>query len=396
MTVAAWDPAGAVLVVGHSLPDEVLADIRAHTTDVAVHALDLDVDGEGADERTGQPEPESEFPASSDRAVELIDAQLTAHPEITSLLAQTRWAARDVWRVVRPRPELRGFTHVDNLRRARAGRLDIDVTNHGRRRNSHRFAAEFAGDDLAPTWDPAARARVLVGPGNRHGRAAGWARALRGLARVDAVSLAVGDDGFPADVMATSTDWESKSVRKPLLALARSATHLLLDDDESDAAVQLAAIQDVRLIRAARHDLPVAVAPGEPPDRATTPMQVVVLGDGEVDAPRTWRVTRLSDVPVSMWVPTARGADLLVDLRTPVTVDDVVLNALATGAVLVADLPRHGRFSKSVPLLASVTDPLLAGETRMRRLRGASAKYVRDLHDDQVVATRLRRVLGVR
>lgn len=388
-----WNPSGAVLVVGHALPGEVLADVRRRCADTTVTVLDLATPDRPEAIEPEAADPDSEFPPESDRAVATISQLVAEQPDVSTVLALSRWAARDVWRVVRPRPELRGFTHLDNLERARRQRLAIDVSPHGRRRSSHRFALEFGGDEIA--WDPWARVRVLVGPRNAHGRAAGWARALRTLMGVDAISLAVGDDGFPAELMATTADWETKSVRRQVGALAATATHLLVDDGGPMAA-ELCGGDSTRVVAANGQALPEAIAPGDPPDRAKTPMQVVIVSGEPTDVPTTWRIARLADLPPSQWVPAVRHADLVVDHRDPPLLDALTLNGMATGGVVVAELPERGAFRKPVPHLRSVTDPLRIGESGMQRLRAESVAYVAHKHGDTEVAYALKRVLRFR
>ena len=232
-------------------------------------------------------------------------------------------------------------------------------------------------------------------PRTEHGVATGWARTLRGTYGIDALAVAVGDDGHAAEVMATTADWETKSVRRQLLALAASATHVLIDDPTAPAADALAAACPGRVV-VAEAGLPAAVVTGEPPDRADTPMQVLVLGGGVEHVPSTWRVTHLADVPPSLWVAAARHADLLVDHRDPPRLDVVVVNGMAHGAVWVAEGSPETRFRKRVPRLGSVTDPLHAGEAAMRRLRADSAEYARRRHSDDDVAAKLRKALGIR
>ncbi|MFN8125169.1 MAG: hypothetical protein U0R64_01465 [Candidatus Nanopelagicales bacterium] len=372
-----WDPTGDVLVVAHDLAPEVRADIEQRLAGTTVTLLDLGprdrvvVEEDGADEG---------FPADSDAAVAAITDHLAAHPATTSLLAQSRWAARDVWRVVRPRPELRGFTHLDNLDRARSGRLVIDVSPWGRRRASHRFALEFAGTPV-PTWPQGARNRVLIGPGNDFAQASGWAAATRTWRRTAALSLTVGDDGFPADLIATEADWSALSVRNQVLRLAQSATHLVLDED-SEVAGQLAAAGDATVVRA--HDLPPCVSPRPP--RAPVSDHLVVIGDGPV--PDTeWRVTRLADLPRGVWAGAVLTASVIIDHRG--RFDTLVARAMAEGVALVSDA------ELGVPCAPVAADVI--GDSSLRRaLAEAGRAYVSEHCSPETVSAALRKTLGIR
>lgn len=334
------------------------------------------------------------FPPESDEAVAAIEYLLARHPRISSLLADNRWAARDIWRVVRDRPQYLGFTHIDNLERARRAGVQPDVGAKGRRRASHRFSFEFAGDQPLH-WHPNARVRVLIGPGNHYGRASAWARVARTIDGVDALALSVGPHGYPAELMATPADWETKAVRDEIGAWIGSATHVILDDaaDEIVAALRLAA--NGKVIRAEGGRLPVA-APLPSPRRARSRPHAVVIGRGRPVLPAAWRVTRLQDVPRSLWVLQAMDADVIVDTREPAYLDMPVIAAMSRGAALLADLPRRRvPFSARVPHLPlSAVDRLDARQGE--RLAAASRRYTQQRHGDNAIARHLRRLLRVR
>lgn len=382
-----WDPTGDVLVVAHDLDPEVEADLLARLSPEVVTVLDrgpregaADSAGSGETEPGRPPVADQDFPPESDATVAAITAALAANPRISMLLAQGRWAARDVWRVVRPRPDLLGFTHVDNLERARNGALPIDVTPLGRRRASHRFSVEFAGSDF-PSWPSGARHRILIGPGNDFGQALGWAQAGRLLRGSAALSLTVGDDGFPADLIATTADWSALSVRNRVLRIAAAATHVVIDAD-SAAAHDIAGAIDTGVHSA--EGLSPCVPPrsglGRPADR-----HVVVIGDGP-DPQTDWRITRLSDLPVGVWATAVLSATVIVDHRA--RFDTLVARAMAQGSVLVANL------TTNVPCAPVGTD--VFGTAEGRRLSQDGMAYVRDHCDPDRVATQLRKALGIR
>lgn len=387
-----WDPTGDVLVVAHGLDPEVRADLVVRLAPATVTVLDRGPrDGAtagpdsaaepGSPSATGDPsDAEQEFPSDSDATVAEITAALAQNPRITTLLAQSRWAARDIWRVVRPRPDLLGFTHIDNAERARRGALPIDVAPLGRRQASHRFALEFAGGDI-PSWPKGARHRVLVGPGNDFGQALGWAQSARLLRATAALSVTVGDDGFPADLIATSADWSALSVRNKVLRLASDATHLLLDSSTS-AATDLSGA-----FHGSVHDvagIPPSVLPRNP--ETPVPHHVVVVGEG-ADPQTDWRITRLRELPRAIWASAVLSAGVIVDHRA--RFDALVARPMAQGAVLVTD-PAVG-----VPSVPPGTD--VYGDVRLREtLSRDTAAYVRDTCDPTRVARILRKHLGIR
>lgn len=419
---AEWDPRGDVLFVGRTLPRQTVAQFRSRLADCTLHVLDLDdlavqpaeprpaADAPGGAEAAtgteapvGQEAPAGQssavtagFPPESDAAVETIEQLLAEHPRITSLLAGSRWAARDIWRVVRDRPGYLAFTHIDNLERARRTGVHPDTGPVGRRRFSHLFAFEFGGEEPV-TWRADARVRLLIGPGNHHGRASGWARAARRIRGVDAIALSVGPYGFAADLMATPVDWDTPAVRDRLLAFVATATHVLIDDAPADQVAALAEAARGRVSLAGGGRLPVAVPPAPrpalQPDRRP---HAVVIGRGRPDLPASWRVTRLAPVPRSLWVLRALTADVLIDTRTPAWLDVPVVAAMAQGAVLVSELPsRRGPLRRRVPHLTSAAEAAFSDPAAMLRLSEESIGYARSRHSDRAVARQLRRMLRV-
>lgn len=334
------------------------------------------------------------FPPESDEAVAAIEYLLARRPRISALLADNRWAARDIWRIVRDRPRYLGFSHIDNLERARRTRVHPDVGPRGRRLASHRFSFEFGGDQQLQ-WRPDARARILIGPGNQHGRASAWARVARGIEGVDAMSLSIGSHGYPAELMATPADWETPAVRDRILERVGSATHVVLDEAPAELVAAVRAAAHGRVVRATRGRIPVAMPPPAPRRPRPAP-HAVVIGRGRPDVPPTWSVTRLRGTPRSLWVLQAMDADAVVDTREPGRLDMPVIAAMAGGAVLVADLPRRRvPFRARVPHLPPNAVHRLGDAEHRGRLAAASRRFAQDHHSDAVVARRLRRVLRV-
>lgn len=303
---------------------------------------------------------------------EPIRRVLARDHSITHILCDGKGVARLVWYVVHNRRDVVAFTHIDHLVRALRGKVPIDLSAAGHRRADLRFTYESvrsaaplnAGTGTGP-------ARLLVGPRNEHGAAHYLAAAVERESGSHALSLSVGNDGYPADIMVSEKDWQTPAVRRHVLSDCVGASHVLLDGPIGPAAedllpalpsARIAIIDDSRqpvssstrwtfttrpdLARAGRPwlawCLPAGLLPG--PNATTTENPAVVIADGDYEGTsRTGTgevgTIRLFDLDPVIRLAAAARARLILDARRSPRIDLPVLSAMAAGAILVADLP---------------------------------------------------------
>lgn len=352
---------------------------------------------------------------------EPIRRVLARDRSITHILCDGKGVARLVWYVAHHRRDVVAFTHVDHLVRALRGKLPIDLSATGHRRADLRFTYESVRS-AAPLNPGAGATRLLVGPRNEHGAAHYFAAAVQRESGPETLSLSVGNDGYPADIMVSDRDWETPAVRRHVLSDCVGASHVLLDGPIGPVAEQL------------RHALPgarIAVIDDSPtpegnaaertfttrPDLAasgrawlawclpaglvsesnatTTEGSAIVIDDGDdAGTNRTGSgevgAIRLLDLDPVIRLAAASRARLILDVRRSPLIDLPVLAAMAAGAILVADLPdTSGWLCGPVPHLNTRRQAHSLSVSERAQLQEASRAFALRNHDGRLTSLQL-------
>ncbi|MDP4013173.1 MAG: hypothetical protein U0990_08790 [Candidatus Nanopelagicales bacterium] len=431
-----WDPDGTVLVVLTSASADLAEDVVRRLPGSKIEILTV----------RRHPRPKQRWRRAVRRAVRggrrlphpdepgalAIRSKLAADPMISSVLALDKDAIRATRRALAGDERVAGFAHLDHLERAVRDRLAIDLTPAGARRYDDRFVIE-AVLRASPEERPC---QLVLGGVNLDGRAAAMAGALEYHADVAALSVLIGQSGFPADVMVSQADWSEDEPTGLARGQIQSATHALLDWPGPEG-LAAALVNTVRAWLCdqpeiggpesgrqftTRHDmvtedcswLPAALPSGllKPTGAVRWPRArlVVVVVDSDSRAVskavsgQAWddsgtQVVDLHSLDPLLRLPTASSADAVIDLRASPIADLPVLSGIIGGGVWVANVTATaGQARWLPPWVPAGTDPFatvsaVLADPGFPALRTAGRSFVRDHHDGRATARVLKRFL---
>ncbi|MDZ7577719.1 MAG: hypothetical protein U0904_06050 [Candidatus Nanopelagicales bacterium] len=423
-----WDPDGTVLVVLTSASADLAEDVVRRLPGSKIEILTV----------RRHPRPKQRWRRAVRRAVRggrrlphpdepgarSIRSKLAADPMISSVLALDKDAIRATRRALAGDERVAGFAHLDHLERAVRDRLAIDLTPAGARRYDDRFVIE-AVLRASPEERPC---QLVLGGVNPDGRAAAMAGALESHAGVAALSVLIGQSGFPADVMVSQADWSEDEPTGLARGQIQSATHALLDWPGPEGLAEALVNTDRAWLCdqpeiggpesgrqfTTRHDmvtedcswLPAAVPAGilKPVGSVRLPgrPRIVVVRDGgagRVPDRLGDEVVDLASLDPLLRLPVAAVADAVIDLRASPIADLPVLSGIIGGGVWVANVTATaGQARWLPPWVPAGTDPFASAsavlaDPGLPALRTAGRSFVRDHHDGRATARVLKRFL---
>lgn len=439
---AGWNPDGAVLVVRSIAGDVLVADVERRLPEARL--VTLTIPTRRRPRKAWRRALELRFRKGlrardpDAKGARAIRARLAADPRIGSVLALDTDAIRAARCALVHDRRVAGFAHLDHLEKAVRGRLAIDLTPAGARAfdSQHTIEAVLAA---APERAPGP---LALGGANPDGRAHAMTAALARFAGIEAVSVAVGSSGFPADVMASARDWSLDDTRRLVLGELDSVTCMLVDwpgppfvadglAGELGHSVQawLCDDPDAGLPESGhrfttRHDmvatgcewLPLCVPRGllqQPVPVGMERFRVVVTSDpgtglpldafplaaeGEA-CPSGEGPVALESLDPLLQLPAAAMAGVIVDLRSRPIADLRVLSAIAGGAVWVANVNATAEKTGMLPpWVPAGPDPFATAASVLvdpmrRTLQASGRRFVRDRHDGRATAAVLARLL---
>lgn len=364
-----------------------------------------------------------------------LKRRLRDHPEIKYALAIGEDAQRVLRSTLQDRTDVIGFGSVGALKRCVQRSTAIDLSDLGDRLVDPAYTFEAVAAAAPPVSSTPSRVRLLVGPDNQFGLATSLAQAVAThRPEISAISLSIGEAGFPADIMVSERDWESTEVRRKIRADTRSATHVLVTSDgaefsgkrrarkrylsgfTADSVVNPDFALDPRTSSEHSPWLPLVVPAGLLARRlrvSDTPARSLIIQSGSLSYGAARRLAAVGqfgmselidvhDVDPVLRLQVAATCAFVLDLRQRPSPDAIVLAALAGGAIVVTDFSDwHGPVEapphtpRGSDAIVSLTQAL-ASTSMLEDQRTASKEYVRLHHDGRRTVGALANFLKVK